>query len=539
MNTKTFYKFLIIYSLVFHVDLIAQDRYGISNEFHLKNRNNLREQMPENSVSVLFSNPVRNRSNDVYYPYHPDPNYYYLTGWREPHSVLVIFKNKLKDSLGSYNEILFVRERNPYDEQWNGKRKGVEGAKKMGFDRVLSKESFSEISFNFKSFDKVLLNPFQTDVKDLITDESDLFDLQNQLKNKIDYPDNYNPEVFKWYNRIKSANNNNVEKLKKQLRYFSNKNKFVLNDKIIQKFISSNTEEFMKEVKRNSSFFIPEFNFNFVLLNKYLTNQREIKSSEEILLIKKAVKISSVGQSEVMKAVNSGMSEREIQGLHQYIYKRYGAAHEGYPSIVGAGENSCILHYITNDKTNIDNQLVLMDLGAEYGGYTADVTRTIPINGKFTEEQKLIYKIVYDAQEAGIKMAKKGNSFSQIYEATKTVALNGLTELGILKDQKDLRIYYPHGVAHHIGLDVHDPGNYGLISENMIITVEPGIYIPEGSDCDPKWWSIGVRIEDDILITKNGNENLSEFAPRKWNLIEKMMSLKSPLDNFNLPNILN
>ena len=540
MNTKTFYKFLIIYSLVFHVDLIAQDRYGISNEFHLKNRNNLREQMPENSVSVLFSNPVRNRSNDVYYPYHPDPNYYYLTGWREPHSVLVIFKNKLKDSLGSYNEILFVRERNPYDEQWNGKRKGVEGAKKMGFDRVLSKESFSEISFNFKSFDKVLLNPFETDVKDLITDESDLFDLQNQLKNKIDYPNNYNPEVFKWYNRIKSANNNNnVEKLKKQLRYFSNKNKFVLNDKIIQKFISSNTEEFMKEVKRNSSFFIPEFNFNFVLLNKYLTNQREIKSSEEILLIKKAVKISSVGQSEVMKAVNSGMSEREIQGLHQYIYKRYGAAHEGYPSIVGAGENSCILHYITNDKTNINNQLVLMDLGAEYGGYTADVTRTIPINGKFTEEQKLIYKIVYDAQEAGIKMAKKGNSFSQIYEATKIVALNGLMELGILKDQKDLRIYYPHGVAHHIGLDVHDPGNYGLISENMIITVEPGIYIPEGSDCDPKWWSIGVRIEDDILITNNGNENLSEFAPRKWNLIENMMSLKSPLDNFNLPNISN
>ena len=539
MTTKTFYKFLIIYSLVFHVDIIAQDKYGISNEFHLKNRNNLREQMPENSVSVLFSSPVRNRSNDVYYSYHPDPNYYYLSGWREPHSVLVIFKNKLKDSLGSYNEILFVRERNPYDEQWNGKRKGVEGAKKMGFDRVLNKERFSETSFNFKNFDKVLLNPFQTDVKDLITDQSDLFDLQNQLKNKIDYPNNYNPEVFKWYNQIKSVKNDNVEKLKKQLRFFSNRNKHLLNDKIIQKFISINTEEFMKELERNSSFFIPKFNFDFDLLNKYLTNQREIKSSEEIDLIKKAVKISSIGQSEVMKAVKSGMSEREIQGLHQYIYKRYGAAHEGYPSIVGAGENSCILHYITNDKTNIDNQLVLMDLGAEYGGYTADVTRTIPINGKFTEEQKLIYKIVYDAQEAGIKMAKKGNSFSQIYEATKTVALNGLTELGILKDQKDLRIYYPHGVAHHIGLDVHDPGNYGLISENMIITVEPGIYIPEGSDCDPKWWSIGVRIEDDILITKNGNENLSEFAPRKWNLIEKMMSLKSPLDNFNLPNILN
>ena len=539
MTTKTLYKFLIIYSLLLHVDLIAQDKYGISNEFHLKNRNNLRDQMPDNSVSVLFSNPVRNRSNDVYYSYHPDPNYYYLSGWREPHSVLVIFKNNIKDSIGSYNEILFVRERNPDDEQWNGKRKGVEGAKKLGFDRVLSKKSFSKMNFNFDNFNKVLLNPFQTDVKDIIADESDLFDLQNQLKNKINYPNDFNPEVFKWYNLIYSVNNKDIERLKKQLRFFSNRNKHLLNDKIIQKFISINTEDFMKEVNSDSSFFIPEFNFDFDLLDKYLTNQREIKSTEEVDLIRKAVTISSIGQSEVMKAVKPGMSEREIQGLHQYIYKRYGAAHEGYPSIVGSGENACILHYITNDKTNIKNQLVLMDIGAEYNGYTADVTRTIPINGKFTDEQRLIYKIVYEAQESGIEMAKKGNSFAQIYEATKMVALEGLIELGIIKDKKELRTYYPHGVAHHIGLDVHDPGNYGLLSENMIITVEPGIYIPEGSNCDPKWWSIGIRIEDDILITNTGNENLSKFAPRKWDLIEKTMILKSPLDNFNLPNLSN
>ena len=180
-----------------------------------------------------------------------------------------------------------------------------------------------------------------------------------------------------------------------------------------------------------------------------------------------------------------------------------------------------------------------MDLGAEYRGYTADVTRTIPVSGKFTFEQKQIYEIVYDAQEAGIEIAKKGNSFSQIYQATKKVATEGLMNLGILKNPEDIRTYFPHGVAHHIGLDVHDPGNYGLLSENMVITVEPGIYIPEGSDCDPKWWSIGIRIEDDILITEDGNENLSKYAPRELNLIEKTMKLDSALDNFILPKIKN
>ena len=537
MITKTLCKIFIIYSLTLNSDIIAQNNYGISNEFHSKNRDNLRSQMPKNSVSILFSSPIRNRSNDVYYPYHPDPSYYYLSGWVEPHSVLIIYKNTIKDSEGSYDEILFVRDRNSYDEKWNGKRKGVEGAKKLGFDRVMNKNNF--LKMNFSDFDKVLLNPFQSDVKNIVEDESDLFDLQNILKEKINYPNDLDLEIFKWYDRIKNVENKDVEKLKKQLQFLSNKNKYLLNDKIIQQFISLDSEQFKEESNKKLSIFIPDFNFNFELLNEYLTNQREIKSIEEVNLIRKAVKISAIGQTEVMKAVKPGMSEREIQGLHQYIYKRYGAAHEGYPSIVGAGENSCILHYITNDKTDLKNQLILMDLGAEYEGYTADVTRTIPINGVFTDEQRLIYDIVYKAQEAGINMALKGNSFSQIYNATKKVTIEGLMKLGILKNPNNIKTFFPHGVAHHIGLDVHDPGNYGLLSENMIITVEPGIYIPEGSDCDSKWWSIGVRIEDDILITKSGNENLSKYAPRKSDLIEKIMSLSSPLDKFNLPIISN
>ena len=165
-----------------------------------------------------------------------------------------------------------------------------------------------------------------------------------------------------------------------------------------------------------------------------------------------------------------------------------------------------------------------MDLGAEYKGYTADVTRTIPANGKFTEEQKKIYEIVYDAQEAGIKMAKKGNSFSHIYEATKSVIIDGLMKLEILKDPENYRNYFPHGVAHHIGLDVHDPGNYESLAENMIITVEPGIYISNDADVDKKWQGIGIRIEDDILVTKSGNINLTEKVPSDPSEIEALMA---------------
>ena len=246
-----------------------------------------------------------------------------------------------------------------------------------------------------------------------------------------------------------------------------------------------------------------------------------------------------------MKAMRPGMSEMEIQGLHEYVFKKYQAEYEGYPSIVGAGHNGCVLHYIQNYKPEIeDGELILMDLGAEYHGYTADVTRTIPVNGKFTKEQKLIYDLVYEAQEAGRRVAKAGATFQEVYEATANVVNEGLVELGLYEstDEEDMinpetgrNRYYPHGCCHHIGLDVHDKGEYAELQENMVITIEPGIYIPEGSPCDEKWWGIPVRIEDDFLITKDGCELLSDLAPRKSDEIEELMKQPSPLDDFVLP----
>jgi Xaa-Pro aminopeptidase len=272
-------------------------------------------------------------------------------------------------------------------------------------------------------------------------------------------------------------------------------------------------------------------------IGTYMASLREKKSKEEMVLLTKAIRISAMGQREIMKAMHPGMSEIEIQGIHEFIYKKYGSEYEGYPSIVGAGNNGCVLHYIENSKMKVENDLVLMDLGAEYHGYSADVTRTIPANGKFSTEQKLIYDLVYDAQEAGIAEAKIGNSFGMPDQAARKVISEGLIKLGIIKKEDESRKYFPHGTSHHIGLDVHDPGLYNAFEANMVVTVEPGIYIPNGSDCDKKWWGIAVRIEDDILITPNGPINLSAEAPRKSNEIEALMNEKSVLDTFSLPNL--
>jgi Xaa-Pro aminopeptidase len=179
--------------------------------------------------------------------------------------------------------------------------------------------------------------------------------------------------------------------------------------------------------------------------------------------------------------------------------------------------------------------MVLMDVGAEYHGYTADVTRTIPADGKFSKEERAIYQLVYDAQEAAFKLMKDGCKWADIEKAARETIVNGLVDLGIAKTKQEANKYYPHGLGHHIGMDVHDRGTYNELKKGMVITIEPGIYIPEKSDCDPKWWSIAVRIEDDALITQNSYELLSHFAPRKIEDIEKMIAEKSALDDFKLP----
>lgn len=447
----------------------------LSPAFHAGRRDSLRKLMPERSVTVILAAPTRNFSNDVDYVYHPNPDLYYFTGYKEPHSLLLIFKEPQTASDGStYKELFFVQKRNAFAEQWTGKRLGAAGVRqKLQISPVFDADTFGNFLLDLSTFDKILMDRLPEDVGNDLYHTADLFDLIAQLKKKAAIPDNY---------------------------------------------------------ASDKRFPISQY--------RQLTGRlREIKTEEELDLLRKAVEISCNGQVEVMKAVKPDMSEREVQGLHEFVHKKYGAEEVGYPSIVGAGNNGCVLHYTENDKLHVENRMVLMDVGAQYHGYTADVTRTIPANGKFTAEQKIIYELVYQAQEAAFKLCKEGTTWAELDKVSRGLIAEGLLKQGIISKKEEVNKYYPHGLGHHIGLDVHDRNSGGSLKKNMVITIEPGIYIPENSPCDKKWWGIAVRIEDDLLIKEKDYELLSINAPRKIEEIEKTIAEKSALDDFQLPKL--
>lgn len=466
-------QFLFLFAFAFTVQFVhSQENLPtdyLTKEFHQGRRDAFRALMPANSVAVVFSYPERVFSKDVDYNYHQNPDMYYLTGYKEPDAVLLLFKEP--QGTEKYTEVLFVRERNATLETWTGRRLGTEGAKsKLGFTTVYNGKDFNGFAIDFKKFDKIIYDKSAPGIHDYTYNTADLFDLVKIFKSKAG---------------ITQENEASTD-----------------------------------------------------LFTNITNSLREIKTPEELVLMRKTVKLSCIAHNEVMKAVGPDMSENEADGIHAYIHRHYGAEGEGYHPILGAGANGCILHYGENNATKMDNQLLLMDVGSEYHGYSADVTRTIPANGKFTEEQKAIYQIVYDAQEEVFKICKEGTPIQDLNKKAKEVITAGLIKLGIITDPKDVKLYYPHGCSHFLGLDVHDKGNYmGTLKENMILTVEPGIYIPANSKCDKKWWNIGIRIEDDILMLKNSYENLSADSPRKWQDIEALAKQKSTFNDMKLPKI--
>ena len=517
--------------------LKAQDELPkdyLSKEFHKGRREAARALMPDNSVMVVFAAPARTFSNDVTYFYHQNPDLYYFTGYKEPNSVLFIFKEQQAGAGGQkFNDLFFVQKRNVLAEQWTGRRLGTEGVKtKLGIDNVYNNDELKIFPLDLSKFNTVIFGSFYEDVADDASDKADLYDLISFVKQKINLPPDYQNTLYRDLGQFKNrASVANINRIKDNFKTKMEANEIYRNNALVKAIVEIKDSADIENVKTQ----IGDARINTLLFDQITATLRETKTPEELQLIRKAVEISCIGQNEVMKTVRPDMSELEIQGLHEYVHKKYGAEEVGYGSIVGAGENGCILHYMENTKTRVGTDLLLMDVGAEYHGYTADVTRTVPVSGKFSPEQKAIYKIVYDAQEAAFKLLKNGAKWSDASAAAKESIANGLLQLGIIKNKDEVNRYYPHGLSHHIGLDVHDKGVSQTLKKDMVITIEPGIYIPSNSPCNKKWWGISVRIEDDALITNDGYELLSSFAPRSIEDIEKMIAQKSLLDNYKLP----
>jgi Xaa-Pro aminopeptidase len=487
--------------------------------------------MPKNSVAVFFSAAQQNRSNDVNYHFHQNPDYFYLTGHKEAGGVLVLFSQKVVLYGQPTDELLFVMPLDPTAELWNGKRLGPQkAADTLGFELVKSNREFFNLPFSFSKFDKILFFEPKIDLRAAtyqVQEADNMPALQMAFVKQAQIPELISSTLLDVYALIRKGNGAVLP----QLEYLTKENPNFLTDYWIGQYQKASKDKDRQQIAR----LINESKFDLQTGNAILDKMRQIKTEEELILLRKAIDITVLAQNEAIKAIHPEMSELEIQGLHEFVYRRCGAAFEGYPSIVGSGHNGCVLHYTENSRKKIGDDLVLMDLGAEYEGYTADITRTVPGSGKFSPEQKQIYELVLAAQEEAFKACKVGQFFYAPHNKAKAVIAEGLLKLGIIQNKAQAVGYFPHGTSHFLGLDVHDRGIPAVLEKGMVITVEPGIYIAPGSPCDPKWWGIAVRIEDDVLINESGCEILSVGAPRKVAEIEKLMAEPSPLLQWKLP----
>lgn len=435
--------------------------------FHAGRRAAVKEMMPKNSVAIFFASQVRNRNNDVDYIFAQNKNFYYLTGLDEPNAMLLLFKEPVTILDKTGTEFIFVQPRNPSQEMWTGKILGTDGVRdRYKMDNVFTHEQFNGNTLDLSKVDSVLTS-FR------------------------------NENIIAKYYPVGRGGTPQMDPLSKMAS-------------LVDSAITATKKPFRSPAR-------------------ILSTLRSVKQPEEIVLITKATEMSAEGHTAVMKAAKPGMTEYQAQAVMEYYFKKNGSEYPGYPSINGSAENSCVLHYETNQRLMKDGDLLLSDCAAEYHGYSSDVTRTIPVNGKFSPEQKLIYELVLQAQDSAFVLCKVGSASNEPHMAAVRVITAGLKKLGIITEDKDVRTYFPHGTSHGLGLDVHDPNPQKLVA-GAIFTVEPGIYIAPGSKCDKKWWNIGVRIEDDILITNDGYKNLSAGAPRTVADVEKAMKQKSIFD---------
>lgn len=415
----------------------------------------------DGAILILPAAPERIRSRDTHYPYRQDSDFWYLTGCNEPEAVLVLVPGRKHGEA-----ILFCRERDPEREAWDGRRLGPEGAVgELGMDDAY---------------------PI-SDIDDILPG---LLEGRRRVHYHLGRDADFDLKLIGWLNRVRAQARQGAQP----------------------------PQEFLE-------------------LGHLLDEMRLFKSADEVKLMQRAADISVLAHRAAMRAARAGVREYELQAEVERVFRMHDAQ-PAYASIVGVGANACVLHYRDNNAKSRDGELALIDAGAEYRGYAADITRTFPVNGRFSREQRALHDLVCAAQAAALAQATPGTPYEAGHAAAVETLTDGLLSLGLLKGRLktaiaagDYKRFYRHKTGHWLGLDVHDVGEYRidgqsrLLEPGMTFTIEPGLYIPADDASVPaKWRGIGIRIEDDVLVTANGHRVLTAALERSADALEALMA---------------
>ncbi|MEZ5435929.1 MAG: Xaa-Pro aminopeptidase [Pseudomonadales bacterium] len=427
-------------------------------------RARLMQMMEPNSIAIIPAAHEILRNNDTHFPFRQDSDFYYLTGFNEPDAVAVLIPGRAHGAF-----VLFCRDRDPERDLWDGYRAGPEGA---------CSDYGADDAFPMDDLDEILPG---------------LLEGRERVYYAMGRDSEFDRHVMEWVNAIRG--------------------------------------------KVRSGAIPPG---EFLDLHHFLHELRLFKSAQEIQLMKQAAEISAKAHRRAMAVCKPGMMEYQLEAELLHVFAKNGARFPAYSSIVGGGDNACILHYVENRDMLIDGDLVLIDAGCELDHYASDITRTFPVNGKFSPEQKALYELVLQAHLAAMAVIKPGSHWNAPHDATVKVITEGLVKLGLLKGKVSTLIkeaayrdFYMHRAGHWLGMDVHDVGDYKcggewrVLEAGMVLTVEPGIYVsPHNKKVDKKWRGIGIRIEDDVVVTKNGCEIITAGAPKTVADIEEWMALQ-------------
>lgn len=435
----------------------------ITRQEYARRRKALMELMEPNSIAILPSAPERVRSRDTDYPYRQDSDLAYLSGFPEPGAVLALLPGREHGE-----SVLFCREKDKDREIWDGYRAGPEGA---------CRDYGADDAFPIDDIDEILPG---------------LIEGRERVYYAMGKDHDFDRQVMDWVSSIRARVRSGAKP----------------------------PGEFLD-------------------LNHYLHDMRLIKSAAELRLMRRAGEISAEAHKRAMRYCRPGVMEYQLEAELLHEFAMAGARHPAYSTIVGGGKNACVLHYIENNDALKKDDLVLIDAGCEYEGYAADITRTFPVSGRFSTEQRRLYELVLAAQQAAIAEIYPGNHWNAPHEVSVRILTEGLVDLGLLKGDLDQLIeegaykaFYMHRVGHWLGMDVHDVGDYKidgewrLLEPGMVMTVEPGLYIaPDNEQVAKKWRGIGIRIEDDVAVTKEGCEILSAGVPKAPEDIEALMAV--------------